>query len=155
MQYKLDFYTQYNQFYISSDNGSVLLSNSMNWSETAYHDRLFLLKNMVVVFTGSYGHVRGEVDVLANSNHVIDFDKYDHIVEGGIEVRSGMLHILDCPNSLVELKIKIKPGSYRIRIYSSNLVNTDIDEYEGNDYYKIEIWPDTNMERKVLKQYNK
>ena len=60
---------------------------------------------------------------------------------------------MDCPNSDVQLKIHIKSGTYRARIYSSNLLNADIDEDEGNDYYKIEIWPDNDLERKVLKRF--
>jgi hypothetical protein len=76
--------------------------------------------------------------------------RYDHIVEGGLALKSGILEILDCPSLSIELKIKIKPGFYRMRVYSSNL-NSVIGD-EGEDYYKIEIWPDT-MERKVLKRY--
>lgn len=30
---------------------------------------------------------------------------------------------------------------------------TDLANHTDNDFYKIEIWPDDNMERKVLKQY--
>jgi hypothetical protein len=52
------------------------------------------------------------------------------------------------------LEVKVKPGKYRVRIYSSNLAGGDMDEVEGKDYYKIEIWPDENMERKVLKRYS-
>lgn len=58
---------------------------------------------------------------------------------------------MDCPNSSVELEVKVKPGNYRVRVYSSNL-DTVIDD-DGDDYYKIEMWPDDNMERKVLKKY--
>jgi hypothetical protein len=49
------------------------------------------------------------------------------------------------------LEIELLPGFYRIRVYSSGL-DTVIGD-EGEDFYKIEIWPDRNMERKVLKQY--
>jgi hypothetical protein len=52
----------------------------------------------------------------------------------------------------VELEMIVKPGAYRVRVYSSNLVSVEGDE--GDDYYKIEVWPDVQMERKVLKQYH-
>jgi hypothetical protein len=151
MKYRLDFYTQYGQFYLSSDSGTGLTFDSTNWTDSAYSDRLALLKNTVVIFTQSYGPIKGEIDILDGKNDNIDFTKYDHVVEGGLGIKSGILQVLNCPNTAVELGITLKPSTYRIRVYSSNLDSVDGDE--GNDYYKIEIWPDTNMERKVLKQY--
>jgi len=153
MKYKLDFYTQFNQFYLTSDGGAALTHNSLNWSDTAYNDRLDMLKNMLVIFSGSYGHIKGELYILDHSNTDFDYSQYEHIVEGEINVQSGGLEILDCPNSALELKVKIKPGHYRVRVYSSNLSSSDIDEDEGNDHYRIEIWPDNNVGRKVLKRY--
>jgi hypothetical protein len=153
MKYKLDFYTSYNQFYLY-DKASPGNTDSDNfWTAEAYNDRLALEEGVLGIGTGCYGHVKGEIDILAKENGVIDTNQYDHIVEGGLELRSGILQVLDCPNSEIELEAKLKPGIYRVRIYSSNLISTDIDENEGNDYYKIEIWPDTSMQRKVLKRY--
>jgi hypothetical protein len=151
--YKLDFHTSYNQFYLSSDQCSSLTNEPANWIEEGYHERLFILKNMLVIFTGSYGHIKGELHIEDKPDNKIKYDKYDHIVEGGLEVRSGILQIFDCPNSKVQFQVKLTPGIYRVRVYSSNLVNTDIDEDEGNDHYKIELWPDKNIKRTVLKQY--
>jgi hypothetical protein len=44
---------------------------------------------------------------------------------------------MDCLNRVVELEIKVKPGNYRVRVYSSNLASV-VDE-DGDDFYKIEI----------------
>ena len=153
MEHKLDFYTSYNQFYITSDGGAALTFDSTNWADSAYLERLFLLKNMLVVRTESYGHIKGELYVIDNSNEKISYDKYDHIVEGGIAIKSGTLQILDCPNSSVQFEVKVKPGVYRARIYFLHMAGFDSDENETKDNYIIEIWPDNNMERKVLKQY--
>lgn len=153
MKYKLDFYTSYNQFYITSDGGAALTSDSANWTDSAYFDRLFLVTNMLVVRTESYGHIKGELYVLDNSNEKISYNKYDHVVEGGIVIKSGTLQILDCPNSALQFTVKVTPGAYRARIYFLDMAGFDSDEKEGKDHYKIEIWPDTNMERKVLKRY--
>jgi hypothetical protein len=155
MTHKLNFYTQYNQFYISSDNAKSIVSGN-NWDDKALQDRLGILKNTLVVNTESYGDIKGEVIVLEKPNTNIKFDSYDHIVEGGLEIESGVLDILDCPNTTSQLKINLNPGKYRIRIYSSNLDSVeenDLANDDDNDFYKIEIWPDENMECKVLKKY--
>jgi hypothetical protein len=153
MKYRLNFYTEYNQFYIS-DRSSMKATGSISfWTTDAYDDRLAKEDGILGIGTQSYGHIKGELDILNTVNNIIDTNRYDHIVEGGIKVTSGVLQVFNCPTSEMELEIKLKPGTYRVRVYSSGLKTTDIDENEGDDHYKIEIWPDNNMERKVLKRY--
>ncbi len=152
-----DFYTQYGQFYISSDEGKFLDGNSENInsmedSKKSLNERLIIEKNALVVFTQSYGQVKGEIEVLEKMSAELDYSKYDHVVEGGITVESGELQILSWPGNETELEMKIKPGKYRVRIYSSNFASV-IDD-DGDDYYRIEIWPSDDMEKKVLKQYH-
>ncbi|TGD56540.1 hypothetical protein [Flavobacterium humi] len=156
-KHQFNFYTQYNQFYLTSDNGSSLTQNN-SWDEKDYVDRLSSLKNFIAYFSESYGDIKGELIVLEKPTKEIDYNKYDHIVETGISVESGLLQVLDCPNSSVELEVKLKPGNYRVRIYGSNFASVkenDLAHDSDNDFYKIEVWPDDNMERKVLKQYVK
>ena len=64
---------------------------------------------------------------------------------------SGILQITNCPDNNIELELNLIPGQYAVRVYSSNLESVVDDE--GNDYYKIEIWPAQDVERKVIKQY--
>ncbi|HEX7868776.1 MAG TPA: hypothetical protein VF455_01550 [Chryseobacterium sp.] len=149
------FYTEYNQFYLSSDKGGFL-NSVINVDEIAYLTRLNIENNALVIFTQGYGRIKGEIEVLENSNQNINYSMYDHIVEGGIDIKSGELQILNCPDSNLELSLKVTPGKYRVRVYSSNLSSvkeTDLANDTDDDYYRIEIWPSENMERKVLKQY--
>ncbi len=155
MNYKLDFKTQYNQFFICDKSSPSNTDSDSFWTDEAHSERLAMEEGIIGIGTQCYGHIKGELIVSKAENKQIDYNKYDHIVEGGLEVKSGVLQILDCPNSEVELELKVNPGKYRVRVYSSNLASADIDEDEGDDYYKIEIWPnpDSDIERKVLKQY--
>lgn len=148
MKYKFDFHTAYNQFYLTSDNGDKSIQ-AATWSEEAFNDRLDIKENLLIIYTGSYGHIRGEICVLDKPNSDFVYSKYSHIVEGGIAVNSGELRFLDCPTSAVAFSLKVNPGSYRVRVYMSNLIDTDEDE--STDYYKIEIWPDSITKRIVLK----
>jgi len=151
MRYPFSFSTQYNQFYLlfdkTTDNG--------RHTNQGYEDKLDISAGEVAVYTQSYGQIKGELVLLEHPNDEIDFGKYDHIVEGGMDVKSGTIDIIDCPFSHVALSIQLTPQRYRIRVYSSGfasvLVSDDYEEYQ--DYYKIEIWPDENWERKVLKRY--
>jgi len=155
---QFNFETQYNQFYIedksNEDKGN---STSLDfWDENAFKERLAITDNIIGIGTQSYGNIKGDIEILNKPNDDIDYSKYDHIVEGGINIQSGELQILDCPNRHLELSLKVNPGKYRVRIYSSNLASveeTDLANDTDNDYYHIEIWPSEKMERKVLKQY--
>ena len=154
MKYNFNFYTAYHQFYIS-DSKSLKETNSKDfWDKEAYKDRLASNKDVVAILTKSYGNIKGELEVLDKEKAITNFDLYDHIVEVGIEIKSGKLQILDCPNSNMEEEVTLIPGIYRIRVYSQNLDVLDgEDEEEGNDFYRIEIWKDKNKDKKILKRY--
>jgi hypothetical protein len=153
MKYVLNFYTSYCQFFICDKLSCGDIDSGSFWNDEAYVQRLAIGNGILGVGLECYGPFKGELVMLDTQNNGIEYNQYDHIVEGGLEVKSGILQILDCPNSNVKLEIKVNPGKYRARIYSLNLASV-IDD-SGDDYYKIELWPDTNMERTVLKQYNR
>ena len=152
VKYLFDFETSHNQFYIVDGTDRKSMPSYNFWKPDALTARLAVEKGIVGVLTLSYGHIKGEIRILLKEFDLIDFNQYDHIVEGGLDVKSGILEVLDCPTSKVACQIELEPGLYRIRIYSSGFKDTDLDEMEGNDYYRIEIWPGNTLERKLLKQ---
>lgn len=143
------FRTEYHQFYLEDKGNSEKVKDF--WTDEALNDRLGLVKGGIAVSTESYGLIKGEIEVLEKPETNTDYNKYDHVVEGGINIESGELQVLECPSSHVELSLKVDPGKYRVRIYSSNLASV-IDD-DGDDYYRIELWKSDDMVRKVLKQY--
>lgn len=151
MKYLLDFYTQYNQFYIVDKSFPVKTDGDF-WSESAYEDRLAVNEGILGVGTECYGPVKGEINIVEIANNAYDSSSYDHIVEVSIEIKSGVLEVQDCPTSSVQLAISLTAGFYTVRIYSSNLESVDGDE--GDDYYKIEIWPSNKKLKEVLKRAN-
>ncbi len=153
INYKLDFYTQYHQFYIADKESEKDTADVGFWTDEASELRLAIGNGILGVGLECYGPFRGELTLLDKEEANVELAKYDHIVEGGLDVRSGIIQILDCPNINVELEVRMNPGIYRVRIYSMNLSSV-VDGESGDDYYKIEMWPDSNIERVVLKQYS-
>ncbi|MDQ0065118.1 hypothetical protein [Chryseobacterium lathyri] len=152
------FYTQYNQFYVA-DKTATGNTGSLNfWDEKAFNARLALEHDIIGISTQSYGNIKGEIEVLEKPSVNVDLQKYDHVVEGGIQIPSGELQILNSPDNNVELTVNVNPGNYRVRVYSSNLDSVEEDDEPHDtdaDYYRIELWKSDNNERKVLKQYNR
>jgi len=156
MRKKFKFYTEYNQFYIQDKNYSGDTSDSEFWSEKAYNYRLATSNDVLGVGTQSYGNIKGEIEILEKQAINVDFEQYDHIVEAGLEIKHNELQVADCPTNNIEVKIIVNNGKYRVRVYSSNLssvLEPDLANDIDDDYYRIEVWPDEDMERKVLKQY--
>ncbi|MCS3735676.1 hypothetical protein [Mucilaginibacter dorajii] len=152
-RYKLDFFTSENQFYLCDSAFAAETGDTSFWSYRAYNDRLAIADDIVGISTESFGHIKAELDVLDAPSREKDFKIYDHVVEGGLKLSSGIMMILNHPDFKIELKAIVTPGRYRIRIYSYDLKNINTQEDEGPDHYKIEIWTSTDMKRKVLKQF--
>ncbi|NML21736.1 hypothetical protein HHL16_12670 [Pseudoflavitalea sp. G-6-1-2] len=153
MNYKLDFYTQYHQFYLRDKEGGFNTGDVDFWTEEAFQSRLAIGNGVLGIGIECYGPFVGELSILKEKSAELDLSLYDHVVEGGIQIRSGIIQVVDCPNSNIELEVKINPGFYRVRVYSMNLASVEGDS--GNDSYKIEIWPETNMECVVIKNYER
>lgn len=154
MNYKLNFYTQYHQIYVSDKGSSQDTSNANFWTAEATYSRLAIAEGILGIGLQCYGLVKGELVILDRGKEGIEFNHYNHILEGSINIESGVLQILDCPNKNVELEIEMNPGKYRVRIYSLHLASV-LDDDSGDDYYIIEVWPDNDLDRTVLKQYAK
>ena len=156
MKKSFKFYTQYNQFYIHDKNFESDTSSIDFWDDQSFFQRLAIGKGILGVATQSYGYIKGEIEIIPFPPQTIDFEIFDHVVEVGLEIKSGELQLSDCPNTEIEIKIKIDSGNYRARIYSSNfesVLETDLDHDTDNDFYRIEIWASEDMTRSVLKQY--
>lgn len=151
--FKFNFITSHHQFYISDKAFEGNTGSRSFWTKEAFQDRLAIESGILGVGTECYGPVKAELYILNKKNDATNFDQYDHVVEGSLEVKSQEIEVLNCPTSSVELKINVVPGTYRVRVYSSNLKSVDGDE--GEDSYKIEIWPDIHINRRVLKRYNR
>ncbi|NOT51043.1 MAG: hypothetical protein HOP10_07175 [Chitinophagaceae bacterium] len=147
--FNLDFYSSYNQFFIFDKNISFDSTEEM-WTDQAFLDRLSMLPGRLSVGTACYGTVRAELRLLDNPSNKNDFNDYDHVVEGSINIKSGIIQIIACMANEPELEISVDPGVYRIRIYSSNLGSVIGDE--GDDFYLLEIWKQNFTDRLVLKR---
>lgn len=153
MKYKLEFRTAYHQFSISDYGFSHDTGDEGFWTLDAMDDRLAIGDGVLGIGTECYGPVEGDLTVLAERTSNADFSGYDHVVEGSLVIKSGTLQVLDCPNSNIELELRVDPGEHRVRIYSMNLDSVDGDL--GDDYYQIEIWPEGYSGVVVIKQYQK
>ncbi len=156
MNHQLSIFTQYRQFYIV-DKDAGLEHNTPNpdfWNNSAFSDRLAIDNGILGVAVENDEAIANiEIELLESKITDEDCADFDHVVEGSLEIKSGILQIQDCPNSNVELEINVVPSWYRIRISSLNFNKANQENPE--DKYIIKIWKENYSERKVFKRWHR
>lgn len=152
-KYNLDFFTTHNQFYLCDSAFTGTTGDTTFWNSDAQNARLGTTEDIIGIKTASYGHVKAELNVLNTADPEKDFSRYDHVVEGSVKLSSGIMEILNFPDTKIILKAIVTPARYRVRIYSYSIKNVNPEADEGTDHYKITLWPGEDRERKVLKAY--
>ena len=152
MKLNLKFVTDYRQFYLNDKNANGNTGSENFWSESAFADKLAIEDGVLGIgIENDEGKVECEFEILNSKSLIDNFSDFDHVVEASLKIHSGILQIIDCPHSEVEMETEIENGEYRVRVYSINLKTA----YEENpsDTYKIEMWKEAYSDRKVLKRF--
>ena len=151
----LHFRTSHSQFYLFDGEFTDRIGNLNFWNNEKVNRWIARAKGVVGVGMFSYGLAGANVvfEVRDHVNEEIDFNDFDHIAETDLGIESGKLIINPCLSSELILEKKLDPSNYRVRVYTSEIDMT-VDEFEANEKYRIEIWPDEKQGTKVLKQYN-
>ena len=149
----LAFYTSYNQFYVTDKDSYGDIGRNF-WTQEALDSHLAISNGILGVSMESYANARCQIKILKSKPIILDLSKYDHIVEAGLQINSGIIQILNCPNSNVVFESDLPIGHYRVRVSSKGLtgISSDVSNLDRDDYYVIEIWPDNSLKKQVLKQ---
>lgn len=115
------------------------------WSDEAMDDKMALNEGIIGVGIDSDTKVSCEIEQF-DIQPELERVKYEHISEAVIDLKSGNLQILDCPESSVQFEQKVTPGTYRFRMLHIGL-NED-DEH----LCRVEYWSDTNTEKRIIKK---
>lgn len=147
------FQTAYNQFYLADKDSPAATDSNSFWTEEAFADKLAVEEGILGVCTGTYSYVKCEISFLAHRPDETSFEGYDQVVEASLEVKSGVLQLLNCPDSMVIAKHSLPIRIYRVRVITSGLESIIDEDIEANDKYLIELWPELPTPREVLKRY--
>lgn len=81
-----------------------------------------------------------------------EFDphKWDHIVEGSLQLPTGNLQVHECTGGPVA-DVSLAPGSYRVRAFFGGLCS--VDGLDGDDHYKVVVWPSIESDVRVIKEW--
>ena len=83
-----------------------------------------------------------------------DIDQWDHIAQSTLNLPSGKLLIAGLTEDIERAAtVDLEPGRYGVRVFWSNLDVVDEMGFEGDDSYKVILWPGTELETRILKHW--
>lgn len=149
--YQVELLADYFQFYLQDDEISCG-DLSEAWSEEATSRMLATSPRSVGIGTLRNAEVPVLINVLDQEPQK-SFTPYGQVVECSLEVHTGRIVVAGCtdyfPNAL---RIEAPAPVYRVRAYFSGLKSVSKDGLEGNDSYRIDLWPALAIVPRVLKQ---
>jgi hypothetical protein len=146
--YKL--FADYQQFYLQDEEADGDLSDS--WTPEATERLLALAPGTIGVGTVRAMTVPVTVEVTATAPDD-ELAKWDQVNECSLSVPTGRIVIAGCTDYFSDAsRIEVIPDWYRARLYYGGLSTLSEDGLEGNDTYRVVLWPEAEAESRVLKQ---
>ena len=98
--------------------------------------------------------LRFRLSHLWNQSLFNDLDGWDQVVQCNISIPSGKILVAG-PTEDVQFakRLEVRPGNYGMRIFWGGLDTVDELGFEGDDRYKIMMWPKTEFEERVIKSW--
>lgn len=148
--YSFTLFADYYQFYLQDEGADGGLPGGRN--EQATKDLLAVAPGTISVGTVRNMDVPVEIEI-RDSEPAGDSDEWGHVTECGIEIPSGRIVVAGCMDYFPEAaRISATAGSYRARIYYGNLDSLSEDGLDGDDHYKITLWPSEDSSVRVVKR---
>jgi hypothetical protein len=139
----------FHQFYLMD--GTQFADISRLWNKENARQLLAVATGVVGIGTARLGQVPVEVMILESAPSPA-FESWEHVTEASLVVPSGIVKIGGPTEPWPNVQsFRIRAGTYRMRIYYGDLKSVR-NETEGNDHYKIQIWPGEHQNPAVLKE---
>jgi hypothetical protein len=99
------------------------------------------------------GEVPVEI-VIAATQPALELDAWSQVFEASIHIEGTKL-VVDSEEPEDAWSVPVTPGTYRARVMAARLETVEYDGNEGDEAYRIELWPDASGgAAKVLKKYS-
>ncbi len=147
--FQFELFTDYHQFYLQDAEAKGDLSES--WTDEA-NDRLLAIGERVI----GVGTARNmEVPVLVEVHPAeppLDLDPWDHVTQCSLEVPSGRVVIAGCTDYFPDAsRFDVPPGILQVRVSYGGLHTLSDDGLDGDDHYRVQLWPGPRCRVSVLK----
>jgi hypothetical protein len=97
--------------------------------------------------------VQAEVEI-HETEPALDLGAWDHVAEASLQLPTGQLEVHECTGGPVA-EFTVPPGWFRVRSLGGGFATIDESGLEGNDHYRVVLWPSPPDEIRVVKQWDK
>jgi hypothetical protein len=150
--FKFDLLADYFQFYVQDERAHGIDGDS--WAGDAVERMLAVAEGAIGVGTVRNVKVPVILEILG-SEPPRDFESWDHITECSLETSSGKLVVAGCTDYFPDAaRVEIQPGTYRARISGGGFESVAKHWEDGQDNYRVQLWPASTIEPRVLKQHS-
>jgi hypothetical protein len=149
-QQSLQVFADYHQFYIQD--GGINPPAPEDWTEEDIANRCKAENNVVVVCPLRNMTVAVAVE-LHDSEPKAEKDLSDHVVECSLDLPTGHLQVHECTGGTV-MDWRVPAGSYHVRLSFAGLKSISENGLEGDDSYKIELWPGLSRSLQVTRTWS-
>lgn len=144
-------FADYHQFYLrDAGKGSHAL---VDYTEEECYRRVAAAPFVVAIQPDRNLTVPVEVELLDHRPDD-DFVAWDHVAEASLDLPSGRLEIQECMGDLIDLWL-VAPGQYRVRAYFGGLDTIDTLGIDGDDHYRVVLWPAPMAPAALLKDFGR
>lgn len=153
-RHEFELFADYFQFYLQDDDERIGdLSDA--WTQEAVERLLAVAPGVVGIGTARNMTVPVVVEVLGDEP-AADFDAWEHVVEGGFELKSGRLVVAGCTDYFPDAaRLPVPAGMYRVRMSCRGLTTISANGLDGDDNYRVQLWAVARLEPPALRKQAK
>ena len=136
---QLDIFADYFQFYVCDETYET--DTGLIWDDFTTDRMLAVGPDLIAVGAARNMGVPVQLEVHGlEPPH--DFDAWDQVIDCGVSIPSGKLIVFGCTDNPDEAeRLHVPPGGYAVRVSYSNLMDLSDNGLEGNDRYRVQLWP--------------
>jgi hypothetical protein len=146
---RYDVFADYFQFYLQDEVERP--EAPTDYTEEDIGRRIKAARFVVVIQPVRNMTVPVEVEV-TDASPALVLEDWDHIAEASLELPSGRLEIHECTGGSIDV-LPVPPGTYRARACFGGLDSLSHDGLDGDDRYRIVLWPAPFAPVQVLKYH--
>ena len=146
---QIEVFADYHQFY--------LWDSGMNpdapetYTDEDIQRRIKTGSNVVVIQPERDMNVPVTIEIY-ESEPSVDLNPWDHVAEASLHLPTGNLQVHECTGGPVA-DFQLNPGWYRVRSMHGGFDTIATVGTDGNDFYKVALWPADAADVVVLKQW--